>query len=102
MSFTQYAEVGNETEDDEQGEDDNDAATQFENADADPAFLRRPYTNLSRKLERKGKRVINENKRLEEQKRAIAVQQAELVELEAVVDSTAAEIDATLHADRQD
>ena len=93
-SYAVYAEADNDIDEDHDA-DDNESATHFEDADADPAVLRRRCTNLARKLERKRKKLANEHKRVEEQQIAIAEQEAELVLLQAAADSTSAEIDVT-------
>ena len=93
-TFAQLAEAENEVADDEVEEDEeaDDDATDFEDFDADPVALRKRHIKLARVLDRRQKRLTNERLRIEEQVNDIAEQQAKLVVLQSVADSTAQEI----------
>ena len=73
-------------------QDDDDEQTMFEDADADPKALRFRHINLCRKLEAKQKQLEKQDNAINEQKDEVAHQQAKLVELQAIADSTADKI----------
>ena len=69
-------------------QDDGDDQTTFEDADADPKVLRFRHINLCRKLESKQKQLEKQHDAIEEQRNEMALQQAKLVELQAIADGT--------------
>ena len=94
QTFAQLAEAENEDvgQGGEEEEEFDHDETDFEDLDANPLYLRKRHVRLAKALERRQKRLVNERTRIENQVNEIAAQQAKLVELQTVADSTAQEI----------